>query len=273
MKRRGGGGPLAGRRIVITRRREQAEELREALRRKGAVVVELPTIALEAPRSWGPLDRAFDRLPDYDWIIFTSANGVEFFFRRLRQRRKNRRLLGGAQIAAIGPATAAALRERGLRTSLVPDEYRAEGLLRALGKAGWRGQRVLLARAAKAREVLPRTLRRRGARVDVVETYRTVLPRASRQRARRIFGRRKPDAITFTSSSTVKNFFALLGRRRARRALKGVAVASIGPVTSRTARQAGVRVALEARPYTIPALVAGLDRHFRKRPLTSPGGR
>lgn len=265
--------PLTGRRIVITRRREQAQGLRAALRRRGAEVVELPTIALQPPRSWKPLDAALRRLPGYDWIVFTSANGVDFFFSRLRRLGQNRRTLKGTRVAAIGPATAAALRKRGVRVALVPDEYRAEGLLRVFGKGGWRAKRVLLARAEQAREVLPRELRRRGARVDVVETYRTVLPRSSRARLRQVFGRRRPDAITFTSSSTVKNFFTLLGRRKARRLLEGVVVATIGPVTSRTARALGLRVAVEAKPYTIPALVKALEEYFRdRRPAATAAG-
>ncbi|MDA2913649.1 uroporphyrinogen-III synthase [Acidobacteriia bacterium AH_259_A11_L15] len=267
---------LAGRRIVITRRREQAEGLREALRRKGAAVIEFPTIALKPPRSWQAFDRALEHLDDYAWVIFTSANGVEFFFRRLRAKRKKIRPLKRARLAAIGPSTAAALRQRGLRADVVPIEYKAEGLLRALARRekSWQGKRVLLARAAKAREALPRELRRRGARVDVVEAYRTVVPRVSQKRIRRAFGGRKPgkagkpDAIAFTSSSTVKNFFALLGRRPGRRALAGVAVATIGPVTSRTARALGLRVAAEANPYTVPALVRALQRFFRgQRPV------
>lgn len=264
----GGGrrvGPLAGRRMVITRRREQAGGLRAALRKKGAAVIELPTIALAPPQSWRPLDAALRRLSEFDWVIFTSVNGVENFFARLKKQGKNARALKGARIAAIGPATAAALRPRGLRAEVVPEEYRAEGLLWALRREHWQGKRVLLARAAQAREVLPRALRRRGARVTVVAAYRTVLPRLSRRRAQRIFAARKPDAITFTSSSTVRNFFTLLGRRAARRALSGVVVASIGPITSHTARQLGLRVAVEAKAYTIAGLVRAFERYFRDR--------
>jgi len=255
---------LQRRRIVITRRREQAEGLRAALRRRGATVIELPTIALQPPRSWKLLDTALRQLADYDWVVFTSANGVDFFFSRLRRLGKNRRALKRARVAAIGPATAAALRGRGVRVALVPDEYRAEGLVRALRGERWRGKRVLLARAEQAREVLPRALRRRGARVDVVAAYRTILPPRSHKKAARVFGRRRPDAITFTSSSTVKNFFALFGRRRARRALAGVALATIGPVTSRTASALGLRVTVEAKRYTIPGLVRALEAYFRK---------
>lgn len=269
MKQRRTSQPLVGRRIVITRRREQAEGLREALRRKGAAVVELPTIGLEPPRSWKPLDAAIRRLPDYDWVIFTSTNGVGFFFRRL----KRPRMLKGPRLAAIGPATAEALKAQGLRADVVPNEYRAEGLLRALRGERWRGKRVLLARAGEARAVLPGELRRRGARVDVVEAYRTVLPRLSRKRLRQVFGRGKPDAITFTSSSTVKNFFRLLGRRAARRALAGVAVATIGPITSRTARRLGLRVAAEARRYTVAGLVGALEDYFLDSPKQSSSSR
>lgn len=256
--------PLAGKRVVITRRREQAGALRDALVAKGARVLALPTIAIQPPRSWQPLDKAIRRLPSYDWLLFTSANGVESFFRRLRRQRNSVRTLAGHQVAAIGPATEKALRNRGVRADVVPDEFRAEGLLRALGPAGWRGRRVLLARAAKAREVLPRVLRRRGALVTVVPAYETVVPRASRRLAKKIFSGQKPDAVTFTSSSTVQNFAALVGRARLRRVLNGVAVASIGPVTSRTARRLGLPVAIEARRYTIPGLVQALEDFFRK---------
>lgn len=264
MARAQGRGALAGRRVVITRRREQAGELRGALEARGSRVIELPTIALAPPRSWRPLDEALGRLARYDWIIFTSANGVERFMTRMKRLRVNRQALGAARLAAIGPATARALRRHGLRASVVPEEFRAEGLLAALQRERWRGKRVLLARAAAAREVLPRVLHRRGAKVDVVAVYRTVVPAASRRRARALFSRRKPDAITFTSSSTVRNFCALLGRERARHALKGVAVTTIGPVTSRTARALGLRVAAEAKVYTVAGLARALERYFRR---------
>lgn len=254
--------PLQGRRIVVTRRREQAGPLRDALKNKGATVLELPTIAIQPPRSWRRLDEAVKRLADYDWLLFTSTNGVDSFFARLKRQRKTVRAFARCRVAAIGPATAKALRRRGVRAHVVPEEFRAEGLLRALGNRNWRGKRVLLARAARARELLPRELRRRGARVNVVEAYRTVVPTASRRRAGEIFSGRKPDAITFTSSSTVRNFLALVGRQKARRLLDGVAVACIGPVTSRTARALGLRVAVEARHYTIPGLAQALTRYF-----------
>ncbi len=255
--------PLQGRRIVVTRRREQAGPLRDALKSKGATVLELPTIAIQPPRSWRRLDEAVKRLADYDWLLFTSTNGVDSFVARLKRQRKTARAFARCRVAAIGPATAKALRRRGVRAHVVPEEFRAEGLLRALGNRNWRGKRVLLARAARARELLPRELRRRGARVNVVEVYRTVVPAASRRRAGKMFSRRKPDAITFTSSSTVRNFLTVVGRQKARRMLDGVAVACIGPVTSRTARALGLRVAVEARHYTIPGLAQALARYFQ----------
>ncbi len=261
---------LAGRRIVITRRAEQAGGLRRALEARGATVIEFPTLELPPPRSWRRVDAAIQRLGEYDWIIFTSVNGVESFATRLRNNRKTMSALNRALIAAIGPATARALRAHGLRVHVVPEEFRAEGLIKALSGAQWRGKRVLLARAAKARQVLPRELRRKGARLDVVEVYRTIVPRVSRKIVGRVFGRRKPDIVTFTSSSTVRNFCALLGRQRARRALQGVTVATIGPVTSRTARALAVRVAVEARPYTVAGLVKAIERYFSPRVNSRP---
>ena len=257
-------GGLAGKRVVITRRREQAAPLRKELERRGARVIQLPTIAIGPPKSWRPVDQAIRRLDSCDWVIFTSANGVDFFFDRLRRQKKTARALNGKKIAAIGPATAKALRKRNVRVKVVPEEYIAEGLLKALGRAGWKGKRVLLARAAQARQILPRQLRKQGAIVSVVAAYQTVIPTQSKKRARVIFGKRKPDAITFTSSSTVKNFFALAGRARARKMLDGVAIATIGPVTSRTARALGLRVAVEAASYTIPGLARALEAHFRR---------
>ena len=223
----------------------------------------MPTIALAPPKSWRRLDEALGRLARYDWLIFTSVNGVERMVARMKVRRLDPRTLRSASIAAIGPATARALRRFGLRARVVPEEFRAEGLLAALRGQRWRGKTVLLARAATARDVLPRELRRRGARVDVAPVYRTVVPPTSRRRAQALFSRRKPDAITFTSSSTVRNFCALLGRSRARRALAGVTVATIGPVTSRTARALGLRVAVEAKSFTVAGLVQALEKYFR----------
>lgn len=256
--------PLFGQRIVITRTREQASQLRAALEEYGAEALELPTIALAPPRSWRPLDAAMQQLARYDWVIFTSANGVQNFFARLQRARRDTRALAHARIAAIGPATAAALREKGIEADVVPAEFRAEGLVAALRRESWRGKRVLLVRAAEARELLPQELRRRGARLDVVPAYRTVLAKTSRHHAQELFAHPRPDLVAFTSSSTARNFSALLGRARARQALQGVAIAAIGPVTATTVRQLGWRVAITANPYTIPSLVEAIVRYFRR---------
>ncbi len=263
--------PLAGRRIVITRAPQQASSLRRALEARGATVIELPTIAFAPPRSWRPLDTAIQRLEDYAWIIFTSANGVEGFFRRLRRAKKTIRALRRSRVAAIGPATAAALRRHGIRPDVVPADYRAEGLVRSLGRWPWRGTRVLLARAAAARELLPQELRRRGAEVDVVAVYRTVVPPTRRREACALLARERPDLITFTSSSTAQNFARLLGKHRARRLLRRVAIAVIGPVTAATVRELGWRVAVISKPYTIPALVEAIVRYFAARRRPSSG--
>lgn len=262
--------PLSGRSILITRTREQAGSLRAALEKQGAEVAALPTIALAPPRSWRPLDAALRRLETYDWVIFTSANGVESFFTRLKRARPQRagrdaRVLAQAKIAAIGPATAEALRGHGVKADVVPREFRAEGLAQALARERWPGKTVLVARAAEAREVLPNELRRRGARVDVVAAYRTVVPQVNRRGARRLFSHGLPDLVTFTSSSTARNLATLLGSRAATRAWRAVAIAVIGPVTAATVRELGWRVAVTAKPYTIPALVKAVVGYFARR--------
>lgn len=256
--------PLAGRRIVITRSREQASSLRTALERLGAEVIELPTISIRPPRSWAALDRAIRNLARYDWILFTSVNGVCYFFERLSARGRDATSLRRAKLCAIGPATASQLRARGLKVHLLPNEYRAEGLVAAFRKLPLAGKRLLIPRARVARDLVPVELRRRGAHVDVVEAYRTLPPAASRERARKIFSGRKPDLITFTSSSTVANFAGFFPGRQLRRALAGVAVASIGPITSATARKLGLPVTVEAKRFTVPGLILSLIRYFSR---------
>lgn len=257
--------PLFGRRIVITRSRDQASVLRRALEELGAQVIELPTIAIRDPGSWSALDRAIRRLDQYDWVLFTSANGVRKFFERLAAAQKDVRSLGSARLCAIGPATANELAGYHLQADVVPSEYQAEGIVRALKKYDLRGKRVLLPRAHVARDVVPKELRRHGALVDVVNAYRTVIPRESRKLAREVFDRSRPDMITFTSSSTVENFAALFGARSLKKILAGVKIASIGPITSRTLRRFGCRPAIQAKSYTIRALVQAIQEYFVHR--------
>jgi uroporphyrinogen III methyltransferase/synthase len=248
--------PLYGTRVVVTRAKDQSEGLTTRLREMGADVVELPTIAMEPAMDAGPLDAAIARLDEYDWLIFTSANGVKYFLDRLDASAVDLRKLR-AKICAIGPATRRAVENLHLKVDLMGKEYVAEALVKAFAAYGLQGARMLLPRAAIARDVLPAELRRRGAKVDVVEAYRTVIPAEAAARAREIFNdARKPDWITFTSSSTVKNLLRLVQPED----LAGVKVASIGPVTSETARQFGLEVTVEAAEFTVEGLVEALSR-------------
>jgi uroporphyrinogen III methyltransferase / synthase len=253
--------PLFGQRIVVTRARGQAEALSSKLAELGADVIELPTIALAPPVVLPPvsLTEAITRLQTYDWLIFTSANGVKFFIEALDRSASDLRLLR-AKICAIGPATRAAIEALHLKVDLIGKQYVAEGLLAAFTPYDLAGARIMLPRAAVARDLLPAELARRGALVDIVEAYRTVAPEGLAERALNIFNApRKPDWITFTSSSTVQNLVAAVGPEL----LHGVKAASIGPITSGAARAAGIEVAVEAREYTTDGLVAALLQYDR----------
>jgi len=261
--------PLAGRTIVVTRARDQAGGFAARLRRAGAHVLEAPAIEIVAPRSFAPVDRALARIGDYRLLILTSVNGVGRFLDRMRTRRIDIRTLAGLDIVAIGPATAAALEERGLRVAGVPDDFRAEGLVDLLGGRDLKGARILLPRAAAARELLVRALRRRGARVDVVTVYRAVASSAGFAAVRAALRAGGIDLVTFASSSTAAHFtarFHAADRRRLRR----VPVAVIGPITAATARRLGFRIAVQPREYTIPALAAAIVRRLGGRAIRAP---
>jgi uroporphyrinogen III methyltransferase / synthase len=246
--------PLFGRKIVVTRASDQAAELSDRLRALGADAIELPAIALEPPADPAPLDRAIDNLTHYDWLIFTSANGVRFFLDRLDQSPHDLRSLK-ARICAIGPATRKAVEELHLKVDRMPEEYVAESLIQAFASDDLAGKRILLPRAAVARDVIPVELEKLGAQVDVVEAYRNIVPPNATARAHEIFSdEKKPDWITFTSSSTVKNLLAIAGRE----ALSGVRIASIGPVTSATLCAHGLTVDAEAKQFTLDGLVEAI---------------
>jgi uroporphyrinogen III methyltransferase / synthase len=241
--------PLFGKRIVITRARTQASKLAAQLRGLGAEVVEFPTIEVQDPDETGPLDTAIENLRSYDWLAFTSVNGVEYFLKRLDASGRDLRDIRG-QICAIGPITAKAVEALHLKVDVMPKEFVAESLVEAFEPFEMDGKRVLLPRAKVARNVLPEALRERGAVVDVVPAYQTVMPAAAPSLAEDVF--QKPvDWVLFTSSSTVKNFMVAAGAV----AFASAKVASIGPVTSATARDCGIDVAVEAEPYTIDGLV------------------
>ena len=261
--------PLLGRRVVVTRPRAQAGELAAALEDAGAEVLLFPTIALAPPPDPIALDRAVAAAGTYDWIVFTSVNGVRVFFERLDALRRDVRELAAARIGAIGPETAAELERRLVRPAVVPAEFRAEGLLAALDDASIRGRRMLLPRAAGAREILPDQLRARGALVDEVIAYAAVPPAdADVDGMRAALEAGEIDAITFTSSSTVRNFAALVGAAavadlgRAARPL----IACIGPITAETAREVGLRADVVPDRYTASALADALVARFCNAP-------
>jgi uroporphyrinogen-III synthase len=257
--------PLAGCRILVSRAKKQAGALSSTLRELGCRVIEIPFIEIRKPASYQPLDSASRNLATYDWLILTSVNGVEALFARLAKKKVDASALAHLKIAAIGPATRKAIEQHGLRVAVTPKEYVAESVVASLRRRV-KGKRVLLVRAKIARDVIPRELRKAGAEVDVVEAYETVAPKSSEKRLHALLANKtlRPHAITFTSSSTVKNFVELLGLRSARAALKkparyhGVHTASIGPVTSATLREFGLPVDIEAKEYTIPGLVAAI---------------
>jgi len=258
------GLPLAGLRIVVGRARHQASALSSGLRELGAEVIEIPFIEIRKPRSYQPLDTALKNLQDYDWLILTSVNGADALWKRIRKLRLTKRHFKHLKVAAIGPATKKAIEKRGIKVNVVPEKYVAESVVDSL-RDQVAGKRVLLARARVARDVIPRELRKLGAKVDVVAAYETVIPRSSLTRLRAILknSNRRPDVITFTSSSTVRNFANLTGKNvrrglpRPRKAspLDDVRFVSIGPVTSSTLRELGLPVDLEAKEYTIPGLI------------------
>lgn len=258
--------PLFGKRILVTRAREQAGALSNLLMEYGAEPVEYPVIQFIPPESWHDLDEALENLTRYHWLVFTSVNGVHPFIERLRQRGQDTRALSGLRICCIGPRTAEELNRYGLKADLVPAQFQAEGLIEAMTAAGISGQRVLIARAAVAREILPDQLRAASAEVHVVTVYRTIRPAVEIEQLKEQFRRHKLDVITFASSSTVRNFCELFDSREEMIKLTaGAAVACIGPITAQTAREQGLPVTILAAENTIPALVDTIVRYFQNR--------
>lgn len=247
--------PLWGARIVVTRARAQASSLLEHIRMAGGEAIEFPSIEIAKSADLSPLHSALRELASYDWLIFTSVNSVDIFLEEMRAMGVDIRALSKVQICAIGPATSARLAERGLIVDIVPEEYRAEGILEALKERLQPGQRVLLPRAAGAREILPATIREWGMTVEEVILYRAApaarVDDASLDRIRR----GDVDYLTFTSSSTVNNFAELIGPDNLKNFGAGVKIACIGPITAATARERGFHVSLMPEKYTIDALV------------------
>ncbi|MEO6235742.1 MAG: uroporphyrinogen-III C-methyltransferase [Vicinamibacterales bacterium] len=262
--------PLFGRRIVVTRSREQAGELVDMLEERGAEAIQAPTIRIAPPEDLAALDRACAEAGKFDWIVFTSANAVDYFMQRALAG-GDVRDLQGVRLCAIGPSTAQRLTRYGLRVDLVPAEATSDAVLDAVrGAGGVKGTRFLLPRADIAREVLADQLRDAGAEVSEVIAYRTLLGGSERdgdQDIYRMLLDRQVDAITFTSASTVKNFAKIYGEEQAADLLRTTVVASIGPVTAEAARQLGIETTVLPARYTIPDLVDALVEHFRVKPV------
>jgi uroporphyrinogen III methyltransferase/synthase len=252
--------PLFGRGVVITRPEEQAGELAALLWAQGARVIQFPTIRIEPPSTWVALDGAIERIETFDWLIFTSANGVRFFFQRLRALGRDVRDLKGVRLCTIGPATADALGRLGLPVDLLPEDFVSEGVVAAFAGRDIRGKRILLPRAEKARDIIPAGLKNMGAFVETVMAYRTVNSGRSRAELETLYEAGKIDVITLTSPSTVLNLIEIMGREHP---LFGrVKIACIGPVTAAAARKAGLSIDILQDRYTMPDLVEALVRYY-----------
>ena len=253
--------PLLGKKIVVTRARTQAGKLAAALEALGAEVIEFPTIVIE------PIEARFDMasLHEFDWVVFTSSNGVQYFADLLEAGGVPFDLQG-AKVCAVGPATKAALEERGVAVDVVPEEFMAEGAISALEKTevGVAGRRVLLPRGELARDTLPEGLRDLGAEVTEIVVYRTACPQVSEE-AKDALVAAKPDIVTFTSGSTARHYAMILGAERVA-ALGGVVYASIGPTTTLAAEEAGLKIAIESMRHDVPGFVEALER-YREREL------
>lgn len=253
--------PLFGKRVIVTRAREQAESFVRLLEEKGAEVIEFPVIEIAPPKSFKALDRAIGSLASYDWIVFTSVNGVGKFFERLRLSGKDVRALYGIRIAAIGEVTAGEIGKKGIDVEIIPGEYRAEGLIERFGKENVKGKRILIPRASKARDVLPVTLGEMGAAVDVVTAYETRKPgKKKSEKIKNMLERNMIDVVTFTSSSTVRNFLSIFPGFRP--ASGRPAVACIGPITAKTLRDAGYVAQITAPEYTVDKLAEEIAEYF-----------
>ncbi len=267
--RQAGALPLAGRTVVITRARLQAEEFVIELERYGARVLVCPTIEIAEPESFERLDEAINHLYGYDWLVFTSVNGVDHFLRRFQATGHELDEIDELKVCAIGEATADRLRDEHVHVDVVPHEFKAEGVFNALiqfvgGQEALRGLNFLIPRAAVARDFLPRALEKAGARVDVVTAYRTVLPDSvDRGRVTAMLAG-GADCIAFTSSSTVRNLAQLFDTHDLSTVLKGVTVACIGDVSAQTAAEHGLLVEIQPEQFTIPALARAIAEYFSR---------
>jgi uroporphyrinogen III methyltransferase/synthase len=253
--------PLIGKHILITRAIEQVEEFSHLLGEYGAQVHAFPTIEIAPPKDWQPMDKTIEKIDSYDWVIFTSVNGIKYFTERLKKKGTDITVLRKKKICAIGPRTQKELEKMGLTVHFRPSEYRAEGIAEGLKVLGIQGKKILFPRAREARRILPEEMREAGAQVDDVEVYQTVKPAQGKYSLAAIL-KKGIDVVVFTSSSTLRNFMELLPDKTA---LNGVKVAIIGPVTAETARDYGLEPTIMPTEYTIPSLVQAIVEHFRQQ--------
>ncbi len=255
--------PLLGKIVAVTRTREQASELVNQLTDLGAECLEFPTIRIVPPADWSELDQAILRIDEYNWIIFTSPNGVRFFFQRIKMLNLDLRILKVIKIGVIGPATARVLAEYHLRPDLMPKKYQAEYLLEALSELQLTKQKILIPRAKQARDVLPEGLKQKGAEVTVVSAYQTLPASEGKEQLEKKLSQGAIDCLTFTSSSTVENFLTQFPGQEIQPLIQKVTVACIGPITAQTARNKGLPVHIVAEEYTIPGLVRAIEKYYR----------
>lgn len=248
--------PLFGKKIIVTRAREQASSFLAKLRNLGADCIEFPTIEIIPPEDYTSLDQSIKDLNNYNWLLFTSVNGVKYFFNRLYEKGNDVRSLGDIKVGAIGPKTAEEVKKYGIIPDLIPSEYRAEAVVEEFRKLKADKLNILLPRAAKAREILPDELKKMGAHIDVVDAYKTIMPDKKAETICKMLEDGKIDMITFTSSSTVSNFMGMFGDKadKIKTWLANVEIASIGPITSDTANKLDLKITVEPEDYTIDGL-------------------
>ncbi|WBF67031.1 uroporphyrinogen-III C-methyltransferase [Desulfovibrio subterraneus] len=254
--------PLLGKSVVVTRAREQASGMAAQLRKLGANVIQFPTIKINPLAEYADVHAAIRNLADYEWLIFTSVNGVKHFWLQMAELGLDTRAIGKAKVAAIGPATADILREKGIEPDFIPEKYVAEGVVQGLLERGMNGSRVLLPRAKEAREVLPEELRKAGATVDILPVYETVPAGEARDTVMELLEKDELHCVTFGSSSTVDNFFALVSPEVVKKHKAGLKLASIGPITAKTLESYGFTPDIQPEDYTIPALVEELKKNL-----------
>lgn len=257
--------PLFGKNIVVTRNQQQAGEFGRLLEEEGARVIEFPTIEIVPALNYQDLDEAIDEIEKYHWVIFTSSNGVKYFFERVKKKGYDLRCLKGVKVCAIGPGTAKTIENSGIKIDLIPKKFLAEGIIEVLLKEDIKGKNILIPRAEVAREILPEKLEEMGANVNVVTAYRTVKVDSGLNKIKPLLENKEIDVITFTSFSTADNFISLFSQDELKDLMRGVNIASIGPITSNRIEKAGLKVKISPSEYTLEKLLEEIVEYYEKR--------